>query len=247
MKKRAYHEQDAQTGRWLLTFNDLITLLLTFFVLLLAMSQVDAGKMQAISIAVRESFGTSVAVHGTSDFIEPFVFPLQDRDIESEKAKKIARQPLEREDGMGMTSEEKAVLVRSFSKVEGMDVKDVPEGLSVSAAASSYFSAGSEELHPRGRGLLAAISDILQAGNTEIRVESHAGEASRHGNLRGEKGDLSVVRAVNVVEYIISRHIAPERLSVIGNSDVPASVPHHKQGYEMTHDDITFIISQQKK
>jgi chemotaxis protein MotB len=247
MKSRVYQERDAQTGRWILTFNDLITLLLTFFVLLLAMSQVDAGKMRAISIAVRESFGIPVAVQGTSDFFEPFVFRLQDRDIEDEKAKKIASQSLGSEDGRGMTSGEKAVLVRSFSKLEGMDVKDVPGGVSVSTAASSYFSAGSEEFHPRGRGLLAAISDILQAGNAEVRVESSAGEAGRHGNLRGRKGELSLVRAVNVAEYLISRNIAPERISVIGDGDVPASVPHHNQGSTMMHDNITFIISQQKK
>ncbi len=138
-------------------FEGVITLLHTFFVLLLAMSEVDAGKMRAMSMAVRESFGMPVAVQGTSDFFDPFVSPLADRDLEAEKAKKTAHQQAERGDGMGMTSREKAVLVRSFSKVEGMDVKDVPEGLSVSV-----------ELHFRGKGLLAAISTILEKYRTRI-------------------------------------------------------------------------------
>ncbi|MFH1079079.1 MAG: flagellar motor protein MotB, partial [Pseudomonadota bacterium] len=236
MRSRSSPQQDGPTGWWLLTFNDLITLLLTFFVLLLAMSQVDAEKMQAISTAAREGFGITAVPQGMSGVVEPFVVPLQDRDIEAEKVKKAARQSLRRDAGTGIPSGEKAILVRSFTKIEGLEVKDVPEGLSVSAAASSFFPGRSEEIHAQGRRLLDKISDTLQGSNMEIRIESSVGEARRGGNVQGENGGLPIFRAVNIAEYFISRRIAPDRLSVIGYGEASASLPNSGQGSEMMHD-----------
>jgi len=55
-KKRTH---PAQGASWLITFADLMTLLLTFFILLLSFSNIDAQKYKLIANSMAISFGVS--------------------------------------------------------------------------------------------------------------------------------------------------------------------------------------------
>ncbi len=55
MAKRKSEEEAADTMKWMVTFSDLITLLLTFFVLLLTMCSLEAGKVEQFQAACSEA------------------------------------------------------------------------------------------------------------------------------------------------------------------------------------------------
>ena len=60
-RKRGHHEGGHDNAeRWLLTYSDLITLLMVFFVVLYSMSSADATKFQAISAALQQAFNLEV-------------------------------------------------------------------------------------------------------------------------------------------------------------------------------------------
>src|SRR5438874_4150496 len=51
---------DGNAERWLLTYADLITLLMVFFVVLYSMSQADSTKFKRISAALQQAFNVDV-------------------------------------------------------------------------------------------------------------------------------------------------------------------------------------------
>lgn len=57
MDKRRNEEEDANTLGWMVTFSDLITLMFTFFVLLLSLCSLEAGKIKQFSSACSEAIG----------------------------------------------------------------------------------------------------------------------------------------------------------------------------------------------
>jgi len=68
-------ESQVGNGVWLLTFNDMMTLLLTFFVLILSLSKLDVAKAKAVSDAVGMAFGVpGVAEKASVRVFDPFVF-----------------------------------------------------------------------------------------------------------------------------------------------------------------------------
>ena len=50
-------EPEDEGGRWLSTFNDMVTLLLTFFVLILSLSTPDTGKLEQVAESLSTAFG----------------------------------------------------------------------------------------------------------------------------------------------------------------------------------------------
>ena len=78
MKKKRKETEHDNAERWLLTYADLITLLLGLFVILYAMSKIDAGKYEQLVAAFDGLFGNGgkSAMAGNKGMIEPAVAPL---------------------------------------------------------------------------------------------------------------------------------------------------------------------------
>lgn len=59
--RKEHHEEEENAERWLLTYSDLITLLLALFIILYSIAQVDAQKFNAVAEQFREQMGSSTA------------------------------------------------------------------------------------------------------------------------------------------------------------------------------------------
>ncbi len=62
MAKRKIREEGASSERWLLTYADMITLVMAFFIMMFAMSQVDQAKFREAAEAIRAGFGNTAAI-----------------------------------------------------------------------------------------------------------------------------------------------------------------------------------------
>ena len=70
-------------GAWLLTFNDMITLLLAFFVLIISMSSIEATKVKGVADSVKKVLGIKLEQDGNNRGVIESVIPsLSDADIE---------------------------------------------------------------------------------------------------------------------------------------------------------------------
>ena len=91
-------EKEENNERWLLTYSDLITLLMIFFVIMYSMSNVDAEKYKQLSQSLNSAFGgSSGVIEGGNSKIEPVVEPgSNDLDtLQNAKFKKVGEESAE--------------------------------------------------------------------------------------------------------------------------------------------------------
>ena len=67
--RREEHEEHENHERWLVTYADMVTLLMVLFIVMFAMSQVDQKKFNALKEGLAAGFGQSTSIHSGSNSI----------------------------------------------------------------------------------------------------------------------------------------------------------------------------------
>jgi len=199
-KARRKKQEDKAPGApaWMVTYSDMVTLLLTFFVMLLAMATFeDPGRVDAVIASLQKAFG----VGGYS--------PQRDRANQnsapatSEDEKKDKIQPV-------LTK-----LIETLSKKISDDLVKMTRTrteIRVMLDESVLFAPGSTELHPSGYGILASVAEALGNERVNLFVEGHTdgtGEPMRNW-------EISALRAVAVVRALEERGVPGERMQARG-------------------------------
>lgn len=200
MKKNS-KDSEEKGGKWLGTFNDMVTLLLTFFVLVLSMSKLDVAKAKEAVYAINDAFGMlSSGEMGDIKAFEPFIIPIKSR--------------------RSSFSEKKRELAEHIDKIGNMDAKVIEGGVSIILKEKLFFKTGMSEIEEKNYPALKNLSSILQKSDCQIRVEGHTDDVPIENKRFPSNWELSVARAVNVVNYFISKgNISPEWLSAAGYGD----------------------------
>ncbi|MBW2561858.1 MAG: OmpA family protein [Deltaproteobacteria bacterium] len=214
-----------QGGKWLLTFNDMVTLLLTFFVLILSLSKLDAPKVMKATYSIRAIF--NMAERGEQADVQvfaPFVVPMGSRDLKFEREKKELAERINKvAQAVAKTIGGGAVVVPGeglLSWKSIMDARVVEGGVSVALGEKLLFETGNAEIEERNQPALKILCSILQEIDCQIRVEGNTDEVPISNEQFPSNWELSVGRAVSVVKYFISEgFIPPERLSAAGYAD----------------------------
>ncbi|MBU8849651.1 MAG: flagellar motor protein MotB [Desulfobacterales bacterium] len=217
MNNKHEDSEDEGKGKWLTTFNDMVTLLLTFLVLVLSLSATDASKMQEISYAMRAVFDTPIPKKEGITIFTPFVLPMINKTMTVENKKKELAERINNaaETIAGVTGDE-----TSAGSKDIMNVKIINEGVSVTLRENLLFKTSMAEIEEKNRPALKLLSSIFQKTDTRIRVEGHTDNVPINTSEFPSNWELSTARAVNVVKYFISEGgILPERLSAAGYAD----------------------------
>lgn len=207
MKKNS-KDSGKKGGKWLGTFNDMVTLLLTFFVLVLSMSKLDKARVKEAVYAINDAFGmSSYAEMGDIKAFEPFILPIKNRRLSFR--------------------EKKRELAEHIDKIGNIDAKAIEEGVSIILKEKLFFKTGMSEIEEKNYPSLKSLYSILQKTGCQIRVEGHTDDVPIENKRFPSNWELSVARAVNVVKYFISKgNISPERLSAAGYGDSKPLYPN---------------------
>ncbi|UCD95213.1 MAG: OmpA family protein [Candidatus Zixiibacteriota bacterium] len=186
--------------RWLLTYADLITLLLAFFIVMYSMSQVDAkkfGKMsKALSGALRG--GEGIIKRGDEIGVASGGVVLQIGRLMS-IGEKIEARFRERGDSKHISAE--------------MNER----GLVIHIMESALFKQGSAELESLAKEILDIVAEHLKYVPNHVRVEGHTDNVPINTLKYPSNWELSSARATEVVRYLIENHVVgPGRISALG-------------------------------
>ncbi|TVQ31263.1 MAG: hypothetical protein EA376_10360 [Phycisphaeraceae bacterium] len=189
MAKR-HKKQKAGLPDWLLTYGDMMTLLLCFFILLAAFSELRRDhEYQRVVTAVKEAFGYSGGVG---------VLPVDDPPLRSliESLEHLTKQTLDK-------------TRVSQSQEEGMSgrtttVSRVHDGLKFTIGGHLTFQPESAELMEPARQELLKIARLLRGRNNKIEIRGHAATKSLSTGARyDDLQDLSYYRAKAVGEFLV--------------------------------------------
>lgn len=199
-KKKAKQEdpEKENSERWLLTYADMITLLMLFFIILWAMSQVDQHKFDEMTEAFQTIFqgsnlGYILQASNAKASKGSFDEGRQQRD--PSKTRKEMRNAL-------MTVLDQRM--RNFIPQHQYDVTEVQDGLKITLYSDVFFAPGSAEVPREAIPLMQKVVESLMEIPNNIRIEGHT-DASPVPNLTyRDNWQLSTARALSVVNIFAS-------------------------------------------
>jgi chemotaxis protein MotB len=183
----------------MVTYGDMMTLLLTFFVLIVSFSSTEVVKFRAAMDSVRQGLG----IWPDMNSVVPNVYlrNLQDQNTESEEI-----------------IDEVEKLQQDNSALEFIEVYNTPQGVRLILSDSLLFNSGSSDLTPVFQDLLERIGDMIQKRSFDlIRVEGHTDDIPINTPRFPSNWELSASRAVQVVKFLAEQtEIPPHQLSGAG-------------------------------
>lgn len=209
MKKRGAEPQKENHERWLITYADLITLLLIFFVVMYTLSKIDANKYYAIASSLAKTMGGSQSImESGGPSMVPGASESKELDtvmenLEQQNMEKIKRQIQEYVDQNGLSGK--------------VTVSIEERGVVVSFQDVVLFSLGVAELNPSSRDIVDKVGAILRQTPNYIRVEGHTDNLPIRTSKFPSNWELSLARSASVVHRLIEfSDIPPDRLSATG-------------------------------
>jgi chemotaxis protein MotB len=197
------HEEKENRERWLLTYADLITLLMIFFVVMYAISRVDVVKFKQLSEALSVVFGGGRTLVGEAPGARVIALPVpaQASDLEEVRA----------------SVEE---LMRRQGLRRGSSAQVEQQALKITLADTLLFPAASASIVPQARPRLVALGKLLSETDGPIRVEGHTDNRPVRTGQFSSNWQLSALRAANIAQLLVEQAgIDPQRISAIGYGD----------------------------
>jgi len=211
-KKAAAGHENAE--RWLLTYADLITLLLVLFIVLYSMASVDQKKFEGMANSLAAIFG-GMGRAGV---------------LEGGRSVMPGRMPFKERLNMQNTEEKVRHLIASMGLQGKVTTTYEERGLVISIKDSVLFVSGSGELTDGAREVVGRVGQILSTMDNAIRVEGHTDNDYLHNAIFFSNWELSTTRATNVLQFIIAHcGIEPHRLSAAGYGEYKPKYPNDSE------------------
>jgi chemotaxis protein MotB len=220
-RQRNYESEGHNNAGWLTTFNDLVTLLMVFFVLLFTMSSVDTKKMGDFQYALQSGFGILKEGNKTAISVS--------RSQPVDDMSHIMTQPEGGQaQGNSQAIRKLANAVRKLAEADpGIQVTHSDEGTRIAFEDQVLFDFGKDTINVEGFPFLDKIAQALRSVPYPLRVEGHTDNVPIQTRRFPSNWELSIARAVNVVKYFAQMsNIDPQRLSAVGYGESRPVVPN---------------------
>jgi len=178
---------DDSSSSWLITYSDAITLLLAFFVMILSVSDLNQGKVEALK-------------EGLSEMMTGEAPPTPFTDIKDGLEELILQKGLESQ--VSVTLDAKGVKIE-FSNV-------------------SLYQSGSADIKLKAIATLKEVARVIRETSHEthmVEVQGHTDDVPIHTEKFPSNWELSSVRAINVVKFLLAQGIEKKRLKAAGYAD----------------------------
>ena len=196
---------------WMTTFSDLMSLLLTFFILIVSMSSTDPAAFNKASGALKGSLGILSEDPSTMELVQVIVPKVSDVEIG--------------EISMAVSSLQD--FIETQDEQESIEVVITSTGIAVRVLTPLLFEKGLAELRPQGLPFLEKIFELAKGWENKIRVVGHTdntpvGNTKYHSNY-----ELSYARARNVIKFGVNySKIPPSRFSAVGYGENRPAYPN---------------------
>lgn len=234
MKKKQKVEKD-KSERWLLTYSDLMNLLLILFIILYCSSSLDSQKATALAVSMREGFGQYAALGGDGSGTG-----YGGGDGSGEGTGDGSTSSSTTDDGMlgnmyGTPEDlEYGKFYQDVNKLladSGLDAKATivmsERGVVISFKDNVLFPSGSAELGTEANTLITQLGGLLKKLTySSILVEGHTDSVPIHNAKFQDNMDLSTQRASNVWRTLVQSGLPPAKMASIGYGEYRPVVPN---------------------
>ena len=194
---------------WMVTFADLMSLLLTFFVLLLSFSNMEIIKFRTMAGSVRNALGLKSELDLSDIPMGHTILPYED-----------PREGAGRGDDDGnMVRAELQRMLRDSGLTGRAQVRVTPRGVLLEIQGDLLFDSGQAELRPAAYPVLDRLAEYIPKVRHSIDVQGHSDSIPIATPAYPSNWELSAARAGRAVRYLVDAGVPPKRLRAIGLAD----------------------------
>ena len=215
--KGGEHGEIHADERWLITYADMITLLLAVFIVMYALSDTNLRKFNAFAQSLNAAFSTDV-MSGSSQFTV----------TEGQATTPDAGRSNAALGMIGSEAQTVQTVVKNYAIQKGLEtsleVVSAANGIGLQIKGPLLFEAGRASLNQSAEStatldmLVAVAMDwVKNVDRGQIRVEGNTDSNPVSGPFYADNWELSAARAMTVLHYLKDAGVDPDRLSMQGN------------------------------
>ncbi len=190
-RKKKEEKEKFDPNGWMITFSDLITLMMTFFVLLFSFNEPNPKKLDAISSSA------------------PGLFSLAESAIS---------QPVPIQEANSLVKENLEIFL-SENNVKNVEISQDAEGLLITLPTDIIFEKNSAYLSEKSKRIIQRVTSYLNKTNHLIRVEGHTDNTLFNTKGQQDAWGLSLKRAHAILQEMLKAGMNPKRLALVGKGD----------------------------
>jgi chemotaxis protein MotB len=225
--RRRGEEEAHNDERWLLTYADMITLLMALFMVLFSISSVNISKFKDLQRSLQDAFsgrvlpgGRSIKEAGGSDQVETAGQSLPNPALQQRQGGLASAAAREQDDFQKLKAQ-----IDAYARAHGLSTKISTRvdrrGLHVRVLTDRlFFDSGSADIQPDGLTVVSKLSQLFAAERAHpVQVEGHTDPQPIHSDRFPTNWELSAARASSVVRTMVGDGVTAARLSVVGRPD----------------------------
>lgn len=229
--------------RWLVSYADLITVLMILFVVLYAMGQVDIQRYEQLADSLNAAFTGAPA-----RIVDPEITTSGGIDDELDAAPILIPELPAAQTSTTDIAADLVSLMAGAGMGGDVNIQENIEGLLISVSEQLLFEAGTAQLQSQGYPALDIVYEILLPLDNEIRITGHTDTTPPRDGRYASNWELSVARAVTVVNYLVAKGFPPVRLTAEGAGEYRPLYPADSaQSFYNSRADIVVVYPKSPK
>jgi chemotaxis protein MotB len=218
-------EEEAAEGipAWVMTFADLVTLLMVFFILLFAMGSIEDEKWRLIKESLKSALGTDVLPEaGTRQGLDVITMKVNEESINAvdEVGAMVSKE-----------IEEIASEVEEFvykNKLAGqVEVSSDERGAVITISDTVLFPSGKARMSREGAKVIDQVFELLKQFHYDVKIEGHTDNTPIHTARFPSNWELSASRAADVARMFVESGFPAENLSIEGLAEFRPKLPNN--------------------
>ena len=243
------HDQElprSSAPPWIVTFADLMVLLMCFFVLMLSFSSMDPEKFKQMSGSMQQAFGVQTEVTATGEpkgtsldakeFSPAVPEPTDQHEVRQHTVdsdlntldlglQQRLRELKAQEEAADQQAQQLRAIFRQEVDHGKLLIRQEGTNVTIQLLEKDSFPSGSANLETSSVDTLAKVGTLVSAMTGAITVSGHTDNVPvRPGGTYRSNWDLSAARAASVGHELLAAGLAPTRLMVTGHADTQPRV-----------------------
>nr|NJM02435.1 flagellar motor protein MotB [Desulfobacula sp.] len=223
---------------WLVTYADLMTLLLVFFVLLYTLTSFERNQYSQAVDSVKIRIESSEELISLMDLV---------------KIPELLGTRITLEDITGLKSREKSLFeeltrfAKSGTEKEFLSTRILDGRIIVNINGQALFGSGSASLNPSAAPVMDDLVDILHDyPDYTVNIKGHTDDLPISTEIFPSNWELSAIRATTVLRYLISRGLLPDRLTATGYGDIMPLLPNTSEENRAQNRRVEFVLEKKE-
>ncbi len=239
-RKKTKGNSGSGGGSWMTTFSDLMSLLLTFFILLFSMSNVSNEKFTQAAQSLSSSL-----IGGGEGIMDGVIVPFEDDNTGTNETVV----PAEELEAPGLDPALIEIYNRVINFVEKNDLEDKviitadSKGVYVNVSNAILFGKESASISREGRSVLKSVGKLLNQLDNRVVIEGHTDDIPNAYGQYPTNWELSVGRAVSVLRYLNeNEHVDARRLSAVGYGENQPLAPNNSEENRARNRRVNIVV-----